>query len=384
MNAKNIIWHLLSFSFILNLAIGMISNYSLSIFLIKLFASVVLFILIAIDSRINKIDIKELIKNHNPKKILLVVGLFTSYLLITLIYSEDPLYGLQKILNFLIITVPLIAAFYFLINTYNEKRIKAFINSLVIITLFSVGYILIDYPFQPGTLYKFQPERWSHVIYGRMIGTIALVLIFYSISLKDFKTSFFYSIISAIAVYGLFLSTHRSSLISLVVVVVVVGGWLVAGSIKKTRLYCVTDGQSGVKSKNYVPQLALFTVIGLALILIFILPKPEIVTTRYGNLSYIEEMEFRGDAPILSRIEALKFSKDMFLDNPVFGVGFGGFKAYNSVTEFLKYPHNIFVEMAVEGGVVGFLILCALIFVMIKSVLRFFDCLTVHRLSLIA
>jgi hypothetical protein len=61
----------------------------------------------------------------------------------------------------------------------------------------------------------------------------------------------------------------------------------------------------------------------------------------------------------------------MFVDNPVFGVGFGGFKAYNSVTEFIKYPHNIFVEMAVEGGVIGLLVLCALCFVLFRAVYKF-------------
>jgi O-antigen ligase len=181
--------------------------------------------------------------------------------------------------------------------------------------------------------------------------------------LNNYKSAIFYSLFSALAAYALFLSTHRSSLISLGIMMVVVGGWLVVGRKR-----------GEVRGQNINRIISLLIVIGLTLVLIFILPKPEIVSVRYNNLASVEELDFGGDGPILSRIEALKLSWQMFLDNPVFGVGFGGFKAYNSVTEFLKYPHNIFIEMAVEGGIVGLLVLSAMLYVLFRSVYRFTKC----------
>ena len=354
----------------------MISNYSLNIFLLKLFTSIILFILIYADIRLNKINIKMLIGENNPKKSLLVIGAFICYLSLTLIYSKDPVYGIQKILNFLTITIPLIIAFYYLIITYDEKRLRVFINSIVIISLISVVYILIDYPFQPGNVYEFRPGKWSHVIYGRMMGTFALVLILYSISLKDYKPSLIYAIISSIATYGLFLSTHRSTLISLILVMIVLGVWLVvSGKRREVRgKRGEVQGKRGeVRGKSINPVISLITVIVLTLVLIFILPKPEIVSVRYNNLASVEGLEFGGDGPILSRFETLKLSWQMFVDNPVFGVGFGGFKAYNDVTEFHKYPHNIFAEMAVEGGIIGLLVLCSMLYVLFKNVSRYFS-----------
>ena len=233
MNLKSILSYLLTFSFILNLAVGMISNFSVNIFLLKFFASLILFILIYTDIQLNKIEVKKLIRKHSPNKYLLVVGLFIGYLIITLSYSKDALYGFQKILNFLTITIPLIIAFFYLVITYSEKRLRVFINWIVIISIISVVYILIDYPFNPGKVYEFRPEKWSQVIYGRMMGTFALVLILYGISIKDYKASLFYSIISAIATYGLFLSGHRSSFISLAFIVVVVCGWLLVSGKKR-------------------------------------------------------------------------------------------------------------------------------------------------------
>jgi O-antigen ligase len=363
MNKKNILWYLLSFTFILNLSVGMISNFSTIVFVLKIFCSLFLFFLISIDIKINQIKIKELLREQNPKYLMVVLASFTGYLLITVTYSKDPIYGLQKILNFLTITIPLIIAFYYFLITHTEEKLRVFINALVIITFISLTLILIEYPFQPGLVYEFKPNRWSQVIYGRIIGLSSLALLLYSIRLNNYKSAFFYSFFSALAAYALFLSTHRSSLISLGIMMVVVGGSLVVG------------GKRGeVRGQNINPIISLLTVIGLTLVLIFILPKPEIVSVRYNNLAAVEELNFGGDGPILSRIEALKLSWQMFLDNPVFGVGFGGFKAYNSVTEFLKYPHNIFIEMAVEGGIVGLLVLSAMLYVLFRSVYRFTKC----------
>jgi O-antigen ligase len=315
--------------------------------------------------------------------------MFTGYLGITLIYSDNPAYGAQKILNFLASTVPSVIAFYYSIVTVSKERFKIFIIALVTITLVTVTYILIDYPFEQSTIYEYRAGRWSHVIYGRLISSIALVLLLYSFTLKAKSKIFLFSILAAIAIYGTYISAFRAGFVGLMLV----GGGLLVTSFQtvftkneelSTKEQILTSQHIGNESGVLSPMerkktmqmrgkqlVGIVTVVILTISFIFLIPKPEIIETRFVNLTLIEDLKFGGDEPINTRIEALKISKELFLTHPIFGVGFGGFRSYNDFTEVVKYPHNIFVEMAVEGGILGLLVLCALLFVIFKSSYRF-------------
>lgn len=48
----------------------------------------------------------------------------------------------------------------------------------------------------------------------------------------------------------------------------------------------------------------------------------------------------------------------LFMDSPVFGVGFG---RYNLLGNYDTYPHNLFVELLCEVGIVGFIILLGIL-----------------------
>ncbi|NNL21327.1 MAG: hypothetical protein HKO83_08435, partial [Ignavibacteriaceae bacterium] len=222
---KKIVDYLLSIAFVLNLAVGMISNYSTNIFLVKAVTSLLLLLLIFFDIRVNKIDSVKLLKENNPKRLLIILVLFIAYLSLTLTYSSDPQYGFQKILNFLLSAIPSVFAFYYLVITFDEKRLQVFINSLVMFTIVTVLYIVIDYPFEQGTLYEFRPERWSHVIYGRIIGCIAVVLLLYILSNFNQPRTVHYGLrtiflvmATSLAVYGLYLSALRSAFLGLLIV----------------------------------------------------------------------------------------------------------------------------------------------------------------------
>jgi len=361
-NIKSIIIEfILVNAFILNLAVGMISNYSDMIFLLKGVISAILILVVLIVFRNQKIEVRRKMFSSGLSNVLLVLFLFVSYLALTLTYSSDPEYGFQKILNFLISVVPSVLVFYYLVSTITELRIKLFIYSLVIIVVLTVSYILIDYPFEPSTIYEYRAGRWSHVIYGRIIGSIAVVLFLYLMwmiergetrdppSLRYGEAGERWRIlllifITSLAVYGLYLSSLRSAMVGVVLCFVLGALWLVYEMIARRE-------KRDVRRKQLI-GIILTTVI--VLLLIVMIPKPGIIDIRFDNLTQIEDLKFGGDEPINTRIEALKISKELFLEQPFFGVGFGGFRSYNDFTEVVRYPHNIFVEMAVEGGVVVF------------------------------
>ena len=81
----------------------------------------------------------------------------------------------------------------------------------------------------------------------------------------------------------------------------------------------------------------------------------------------IKDLHFKGDPAIHSRLDYWKLSLEIIKDNPVIGVGMGGFSSYHKVE---VYPHNIMLEFAVEGGVVGLLVLCSLFVVIFQSSYR--------------
>jgi hypothetical protein len=119
---------------------------------------------------------------------------------ITLTYSSNPAYGYQKILNFSISVVPSVFVFYYLLKTLSPLRTKVFIFSIILISIISVAYILVDYPFDQSTIYEYKAGRWSHVIYGRMVSSFAVVLILYLCTLTDKIKIILFSFFTAIAI----------------------------------------------------------------------------------------------------------------------------------------------------------------------------------------
>ena len=357
--------------FILNLAIGSISNFSNTVFLLKAAASFLLIVTtgVVIWSQQLKVRSEEFYKGI--KKISVILLLFISYLLVTLTYSSNAGYGFQKILNFLISDVPAIFVFYYLILTLTKLRIKLFLYSIAVITIITVTYIVINYPFDQSTIYQFKPERWSHVIYGRMISSFAIVLLVYVLALKDKMELFFFIIVTSVAIYGAYLSAFRAGFIG----ILVLGAWFFVWGIyliiSKKLLFnhqttnyapCLPAGRLRTIELTLVPFL-------LAALLIITVPKPGIVDSRFGNMLSVDDMQFKNDPAIHSRLDAWELSWEIIKENPVIGIGLGGFNGYNNIewTKEMKYPHNIILEMTSEGGVVGLLVLGSLFLVIFKS-----------------
>jgi len=84
----------------------------------------------------------------------------------------------------------------------------------------------------------------------------------------------------------------------------------------------------------------------------FFLPN---ITNRFISLRY----DYSG----LLRMYSIWQSFEYFIKNPILGWGTGSFATL--VNEILKYPHNIFMELAMETGfpgLISFLTLCVLFF----------------------
>jgi len=95
---------------------------------------------------------------------------------------------------------------------------------------------------------------------------------------------------------------------------------------------------------------ALFVLLILVSLRLSAVIAPEGIWNRMVNL-------FSGfDLTTFYRLRAFEAAKNLFLENPLKGVGTGGFGHFN----VLSYPHNIFLELASEFGVLGVLVVIIL------------------------
>jgi hypothetical protein len=418
--------------------VGTISNYSVKIFLLKGLVSLLLIVAAGIVIRTKDSELRTQYTTKGLKKISGILFLFIGYLALTLTYSSNPAYGFQKILNFIISIVPSILVFYYLISTLTERRIKLFIYSLGIISVITVSYILIDYPFDQSTIYHYKPGRWSHVIYGRMISSFAVVLLLYimwkvgrgelgearllpknlatDIQVRDTPRQgrrwqiIFLIFITSIAIYGTYLSAFRAGLVGVVLVgggLLVISSWflvcsawsvsLPAGRQVRSsflrnlftgkRVHSALTKNEALSTKEQILDhgqanpvfgvlSTLLVIITLSALLIFLVPKPDIINYRFDNLTAFDDLQFKGDPAIHSRLDAWELSCEMIKEHPLLGTGLGAFNGYNNIewTRVIKYSHNIILEMTAEGGVVGLLVLCSLFVVIFKSSYRFSKC----------
>jgi len=206
--------------------------------------------------------------------------------------------------------------------------------------------------------------------------------------------------VTSIAVYGTYLSALRAAFVGLMLVgggLLVLSVWFVslpAGRQVRSRQVrssifknlftgksihsALTNNQALSTKERIIDYRQLSPMTGtmstlliitiLSALLIFLVPKPDIINFRFDNVAAIDDLQFKGDPAIHSRLDYWKLSLEIIKDNPVIGVGIGGFSSYHKVE---VYSHNILLEFAVEGGVVGLIVLCSLFVIMFKSSYRY-------------
>lgn len=126
--------------------------------------------------------------------------------------------------------------------------------------------------------------------------------------------------------------------------------------------YCLANSSKFYKHNlNYYLKRIITFFIGITVFIIL----------AYMFSGYYNNMFAEDSYDILSRESAIQTSLDLFLHNPIFGVGLGMFGAYN-MNEFrgiiLESPHNGFFSILCELGSVGLLWVLFYFFRLYKSI----------------
>jgi O-antigen ligase len=88
------------------------------------------------------------------------------------------------------------------------------------------------------------------------------------------------------------------------------------------------------------------------------------VVDRYAALQH----PFESDASGADRLQFWCSAWDTFVDHPLFGIGAGGWGMVWNKEDFRDFPHNIFLEILCEEGVIGGLLFSLFFFGAIRLV----------------
>ncbi len=164
--------------------------------------------------------------------------------------------------------------------------------------------------------------------------------------------------------------------------------WGCAATLKRFRVKVVLYGLTGLTMVTtlytfsraaYVAVLASVAVLALlksrrllVLLVVFLFMWKAIVP---GAVSERVEMTHDSNGQLemsaQERVDLWTQSKDLFLNSPIVGIGFGAFM-YGEHTANLKDTHNYFVKVAVEMGLIGLVFFTILVVQMVSAGYRVF------------
>jgi O-antigen ligase len=212
-------------------------------------------------------------------------------------------------------TLPIV----FGINT--EKKIEIFLRCLLFASILYALGALVGARDQLGRMSAF---GGGPNVFVRVIG-MGIIAIFY-FWIKNKKTIWIYFIPGLLGIA--IMSGSRGGTIALLFTLVVISCWLIKNlRIQRFLQFCI--------------------VLFLISLVVYNIPTINhrfysFMFERYYQLTFVDHY---------TSIRDILFAEawDMFLSNPLFGIGFKGFEILTSTTQ--RYSHNLLLDLAAEGGV---------------------------------
>lgn len=255
-------------------------------------------------------------------------------LLFGLAYTPAPSYGFEKSTRFA--TLGLIAFLAPIFFTHNRKDVKMMIWILLIVgIILSLGTVIAPYY---GTLRIAAKTRGGFLEAGALqtaakIGMGSLIaFIFVIMAHTSNRLRVASLVVVPLAIAGIIMTESRAPFLGLIFIFMV-------------AMFIFRKGVS----RGWVPIVITVTLIGVVVLLI---KMPETVTQRMSIL-------WRGGYALEKTI-ALRFEPYFWvaneLDQPILGHGPGAYAVGRGIGDIRYHPHNIFLELLYEQGLVGLII----------------------------
>lgn len=258
---------------------------------------------------------------------ILLFLLLASFVLFSVIYAKPQYYGLDKALRLLLINGWIIAAPLMFMKEESFRRLGYFI--VFFTTAASISFIF-TYITTSGIVLTAFGENYQDL--SANIAVAVPFLYWYLIDRNSripMRAAAF--VILFLLVFTLILSTGRTGTIIVSIVLILMPLFLLW------------------RKKLSFRSFGVFLIILLILLSLVILFEPQFVNPIFDRFQAIEEN---------SRWELFTKAAQLWELNPLVGIGSGGFSLYYPD---LLYPHNIFLEVLSEQGLLGCFLLIALL-----------------------
>ena len=274
--------------------------------------------------------------NHKLRwKFGLVPGLVLfigALLFIGVLYSPVPSQGFVKAGKYLAINAFIFFATMFFINDINRLK-----STLRLLALFGFAITAISIVYMAyagvGSITRFTLPAHNPIWFARGLG-ISLLATFFLLQVTKKKVEkLVYLSFILVMLFLTYIAASRGPFLALLI------SLLFYFLLAHARRF------------DFLKGLISFLVILFALRL-YIVIAPERILTRMLSLFS------RFDLSTFSRLQAFETAKNLFLDNPIKGAGTAGFGHFS----ILSYPHNMFLELASEIGILGVLACIILVF----------------------
>jgi len=290
---------------------------------------------------------------------LAIFMIFTSVLLFSLSYTSELLYGADKTLKFMLFN-----AFFFIAGMVvfqKRNNINRFVNflkySIFIIALISTGLLVKN--FLSGSLLRQIMVRFSitgtyPMTMARVTG-LGLLLWFSSIFNKERASNKLFAIFASINIFIALIATNtRGPLIFAVLIIL-------------SFLFLYLDVPATKK--------LLFTIAIFSVIILFFVLLPKNMFNRY--LLLFQQSNVSANNSVFSassagrRIIFYNRLLEYLANHPqslFIGSGAGSFAKLFQDYQICQYPHNIFLEILFEQGLLGLGIFLIALFILIRDI----------------
>ena len=275
----------------------------------------------------NKIKIPKI-----PSKFFIPYFILIIIMLGSLLYTQAPIYGRDKFLRFFIITTMAMFAPLFLFK--GRKNLHRFFYTLIVIS----SMMAIDSIVNNLGIFGFHKIIYSNYIsLGRINLLVSLIIIFYFMeNSKNTTIKFGWSALIFINIFGAFSDRGRMPVLSFIGTLLLLGIFLLIPLLNR-RFH----------NKEKIIKKICFILLIVLVLFIFFHEQFSALSTRMLLLTQ------GGGSSFLTRIDLCKSSLKAFYENPIIGLGIGGFSIYYFGVDCRLYPHNMILEIGSELGILG-------------------------------
>jgi O-antigen ligase len=268
------------------------------------------------------------------EKVAIPFVLFASVVGLSLIYSPSPEYGAQKLIGFLTLGGSLF--FLPLWVCKDEHSMRDFTIGTV---LFGMAVAASSLSFSSGGAMG-ATENPAHIGKGQVIGLAIVLLLYWPIENRWLRRFVQFICIPWLAI-GLISSETRGPLFSLVFVLVLS---FFFGALR-----------SPIFSRSQM--LSIVAVLAIALFLLstfwFYGQEATRFTSKANEIVALLSGSDQARGTAVQRLGYYHAAFDLWQEHPIAGWGIGGWSMAYWHTDVRQYPHNLFLEVLVEQGIVG-------------------------------